>query len=166
MIFRYFNAAGASATGRLGEWHEPETHLIPLLLRSVGSDRPLKVFGDDYPTRDGSCIRDYIHVSDLANAHLLGLERLWNDPGFESSVFNLGTESGTSVFEVIRAAEQVTGQKVPFEIHGRRPGDAPVLVADSSRAREVLGWRPVHSGIDTILKTAYAWEQKLVGMSN
>ena len=165
VIFRYFNAAGASTQGRLGEWHEPETHLIPLLLRSLESGNPLKVFGNDYPTRDGSCIRDYIHVSDLASAHLLGLARLLDDARFTSSIFNLGTASGTSVFEVIAAAERITGKKAIFEIHGRRPGDSPILVADSTRAREVLGWNPIDSDIETILKTAWAWENRLKGQN-
>lgn len=161
LVFRYFNAAGASITGRFGEWHEPETHLIPLLLRSIRSGVPLKVYGCDYPTRDGSCIRDYIHVSDLASAHLLGLERLMKDPGFTGGTFNLGTEQGTSVLEVIRAAEKVTGKKAAFEIHPRRAGDSAVLVAGSKSAREVFGWRPVHSEITRILETAEAWELRL-----
>ena len=161
VIFRYFNAAGASSHGRLGEWHDPETHLIPLLLRSLESGKALKVFGSDYATRDGSCIRDYIHVSDLASAHLLGLFRLLDDAKFVNTVFNLGTASGTSVLEVIAAAEPVTNKKAVFEIHGRRPGDSAILVADSTRAREQLGWQPTQSDIQTILKTAWAWEHRL-----
>ena len=166
LVFRYFNAAGASPSGLLGEWHEPETHLIPLLLRSIASGSALRVYGDDYPTRDGSCIRDYIHVSDLASAHLLGLERLIDDSAFAGGVFNLGTEAGTSVLEVIRAAEAVAGKKVLFEVHPRRAGDSAVLVAASKRAREMLGWNPVHSGIETILKTAQAWEHRLHSSSS
>ncbi|NDF14865.1 UDP-glucose 4-epimerase GalE [bacterium] len=161
VIFRYFNAAGAGASGRLGEWHEPETHLIPLLLRAARSGRPLQVYGTDYATRDGSGIRDYIHVSDLADAHLRGLDRLLSGPGPGASIYNLGTEQGTSVLEVIRAAEEVLGMKVPYEIHSRRAGDAEVLIADASKAFRELGWRPAHSSIQEILKTAWAWERVL-----
>jgi UDP-glucose 4-epimerase len=161
VIFRYFNAAGAGASGRLGEWHEPETHLIPLLLRAVRSGRPLQVYGTDYATRDGSGIRDYIHVSDLADAHLRGLARLLSGPGPGASIYNLGTEQGTSVLEVIRAAEEVLGRKVPYEVHPRRAGDAEVLIADASKAFRELGWRPGHSSIQEILKSAWDWEQVL-----
>lgn len=157
-IFRYFNAAGASFTGRFGESHDPETHLIPLLLRSVLSGNQLKVFGNRYPTRDGTCIRDYIHVADLADAHLRGLSRLMD--GENGGVYNLGTSEGTSVFEVIEAAARVTGKTVPFGVHPPRAGDSPVLVADASRARAELGWVPRHSSIETILKTALDWEMR------
>lgn len=164
VVFRYFNAAGAGTSGRLGEWHEPETHLIPLALRAARSKKSLKVFGTDYETRDGSGVRDYIHVSDLAQAHLRGLERLLSgrEPG--STLYNLGTEQGTTVLEVIRAAEQVLGMKVPLEIHPRRPGDAETLIADASKARDELGWKPEHSSIEEIIQTAWNWEQALTSM--
>jgi UDP-glucose-4-epimerase GalE len=170
VIFRYFNAAGASASGRFGEWHEPETHLIPLLLRAASRGDKLKVFGSDYSTRDGTCIRDYIHVEDLASAHLLGLKRLMGggasvgapaDRVGSTEIFNLGTAQGTSVLEVIRAAERVLGHPVGYEIHPRRSGDSAVLVADSTRARQVLGWEPKHSSMEHILRTAWAWERGL-----
>ena len=159
VIFRYFNACGASLTGVLGEWHEPETHLIPLILESVIAQKKLSVFGNDYPTRDGTCIRDYIHVEDLAEAHRLGLNRLL---GFEvekisSEVFNLGTTSGTSVLEVISAAEKVCEKKVFIEFYPRRAGDAAVLVASNALAKKVLGWEPKYSDMETIIKTAYEW---------
>lgn len=162
VIFRYFNASGASSTGKIGEWHEPETHLIPLLLESVVAQKaPLKVFGNDYDTRDGSCIRDYIHVSDLADAHLLGLMRLLDQQVTSSEVYNLGTENGTSVLEVIKAAEKVCAQKVKIETHPRRPGDAAMLVASSQKAKKTLGWTPRHSQIEEILRTAYEWQKKI-----
>ncbi len=164
VIFRYFNAAGASASGGFGEWHEPETHLIPLLLRAASRGEKLKVFGSDYATRDGTCIRDYIHVEDLASAHVLGLERLMGGAVSASGAtetFNLGTAQGTSVLEVIRAAEEVLGHPVGYEIYPRRAGDSAVLVADSTRAREVLGWEPKHSSMEHILRTAWGWERGL-----
>ncbi len=159
VIFRYFNAAGASLRGRLGEWHEPETHLIPLMLRALLSGKPLSVFGTDYPTRDGSCVRDYIHVSDLASAHRMGLLRLLSNAVQGSEVYNLGTASGTSVLEVIKAAEKVTGKKVAYEVFPRRPGDSGVLIADATRARTVLGWVPNSSSVEAIIQTALQWEQ-------
>ena len=164
VIFRYFNAAGASASGSFGEWHEPETHLIPLLLRAASRGDKLKVFGSDYATRDGTCIRDYLHVEDLASAHVLGLERLMGGAGSASGateIFNLGTAQGTSVLEVVRAAEQVLGHPVGYEIHSRRAGDSAVLVADSTRARQMLGWEPKHSSMEHILRTAWGWERGL-----
>ncbi len=166
VIFRYFNAAGASSSGLFGEWHEPETHLIPLLLRAAARGEKLKVFGSDYDTRDGTCVRDYIHVEDLACAHLLGLKalRAFESQGAAAQVFNLGTARGTSVLEVIRAAEAVLkkdlGRGVGYDIHPRRPGDSAVLVADSARAREILGWEPVHSSMENILRTAWEWERR------
>lgn len=154
---RYFNAAGADPHGRIGEVHEPEPHLIPNVLRAAsGREKCLMVYGDDYPTPDGTCIRDYIHVSDLAAAHCLAVEHLFAGAGFHA--FNLGSEKGYSVKEVVDAAETVTGLEVPFEIHARRPGDPPVLVADSSQAERELGWIRRHSGIDEILRTAWQWE--------
>lgn len=156
---RYFNAAGADPDGELGEWHEPEMRLIPLTLRSaLGKIKHLEVFGDDYDTPDGTCIRDYIHVADLAQAHLLALEYLFS--GGESDVFNLGIGRGFSVKEVIEAVEEVTGRKVKFIVGSRRPGDPPVLVADASKARKVLGWKPEFEDVREIIRTAYVWELK------
>lgn len=157
-IMRYFNAAGASPDGEIGEAHDPETHLIPLALDAVaGKGPPLTVFGEDYPTPDGTCIRDYIHVGDLADAHVLALDRL---AGSEAPrVFNLGVGSGVSVREILGAIERVTGQAVPHRVGPRRPGDPPVLVADASRARAELGWVPRLSAIDTIVATAWRWHQ-------
>lgn len=153
---RYFNAAGADPDGRLGEDHRPETHLIPLVLDAAAGRRPpLTVFGDDYPTPDGTCIRDYIHVSDLATAHLLALEAIR-----ERSVrYNLGNGQGHSVREVIAAAERVTGRPVPHAVGPRRPGDPPVLVASSERIRRDLGWRPRFPDLETIIAHAWAWRQ-------
>ena len=155
---RYFNACGADPQGRLGEEHNPETHLIPLLLRAIETGVPITVFGDDYDTPDGTCIRDYIHVSGLAEAHICALESLLN--GGPSDAFNVGTGTGYSVLEVIRAVEEVTGRKVPYEIGPRRPGDAAVLVANADKLRTVLGWRPQYSDLRTIIETAWAFEKK------
>lgn len=136
---RYFNACGANKNGKLGEWRSNETHLIPLVLQYVmGIRKNLKVFGDDYETPDGTCIRDYIHVVDLVRAHTMALEYLNN--GGKSDIFNIGIGSGFSVFEIIRAAEKVVGHKISYEIDGRRPGDPAVLVASNSKARQTLGW--------------------------
>ncbi|WP_439577028.1 UDP-glucose 4-epimerase GalE [Elioraea sp.] len=153
---RYFNAAGADPGGRLGEDHRPETHLIPLVLDAASGRRPpLTVFGDDYPTPDGTCIRDYIHVADLAEAHLLALEAL-----NERSVrYNLGNGTGYSVRQVIATAERVTGRAVPHTIGPRRAGDPPVLVASSRRIREELGWTPRYPALETIIADAWAWRQ-------
>ena len=159
VALRYFNAAGADPQGRIGERHEPETHLIPLALQAVLGRRPaLRVFGRDYDTPDGTCIRDYIHVDDLAEAHLLALEYLWN--GGASDVFNLGNGAGFSVQAVLDAVERVTRRKVPVEDAPRRSGDPARLVADSSRARSVLGWQPRYADLDTIVRDAWRWEQK------
>lgn len=156
---RYFNAAGAEPSGCIGEKHDPETHLIPNILKSVasGGKLELKVFGVDYPTQDGSCIRDYIHVNDLASAHLLAGEYLHNNPG--THAFNLGIGHGFSVLEVIKAAEKITGQSISFEICERRPGDPPVLVADSSLAKETLNWNPQYTRIEDIIETAWHWHK-------
>jgi UDP-glucose 4-epimerase len=152
---RYFNAAGADPAGRLGEDHRPESHLVPLVIdAALGRRGALDVFGDDYPTADGTCIRDYVHVSDLASAHLLAVEAL--DQG--SVVWNLGNGAGHSVRQVIGAVERVSGLKVPFRVVGRRSGDAAVLVASSRRAQQA-GWRPVHGDLDDIVRTAFAWRQ-------
>lgn len=151
---RYFNAAGALAEAGLGERHEPETHLIPLVLRAaLGEGKPVTVFGRDYPTPDGTCVRDYIHVVDLAEAHLAALEYL--GAGGESGAFNLGTGRGYSVAEVIAEAERVAGREVPTAEGPRREGDPPALVADPSRAHERLGWRPTRSSLGQILEDAW-----------
>ena len=153
---RYFNAAGAHADGKLGEEHDPETHLIPLLFRAVLTGQPVTIFGEDYPTADGTCIRDYIHVDDLAQAHLLALE--WLTGGGASQAFNVGTGSGYSVREVVRAVEEVTGRKVPYVIGPRREGDPPELVADSSKLRRALKWAPKSSELHDIVSTAWHFE--------
>jgi UDP-glucose 4-epimerase len=155
---RYFNAAGAHAEGGIGEDHEPETHLIPCMLAVVlGRRARLEIHGDDYPTPDGTCVRDYVHVDDLAEAHVLALQSLeGGDPG---ASYNLGSEHGHSVQEVLAAARRVTGHAIPVAIGPRRPGDPPVLVASSHRARERLGWRPRMPEIDRILQSAWDWHQ-------
>lgn len=156
---RYFNAAGADPDGLTGEWHDPETHLIPNVLRAAAGRIPaLRLFGDDYDTPDGTCIRDYVHVSDLAEAHVLALTYLM--AGKPSLSMNLGTGSGNSVREILEAARRVTGRDVPHVVEGRRPGDPARLVADASLARRALGWRPRHTDILDIVATAWAWEQK------
>lgn len=153
---RYFNAAGADPSGRIGEAHEPETHLIPNILRSMlGHGAVLKVFGDDYTTRDGTCVRDYVHVNDLASAHLSALEFMQDRAG--AHVFNLGNGTGFTVREVIRAAEEVTGKMIAFERAPRRAGDPAVLVASSERARRDLGWTPHFTDIAGIIDTAWRW---------
>jgi UDP-glucose 4-epimerase len=153
---RYFNAAGASTTASIGESHEPESHLIPNILRAAGSGgHGMKVFGDDYHTRDGTCIRDYVHVEDLARAHELALDFLDNNDG--AHAFNLGNGEGFSVLEVIAAAESVVDHKIPFSIQPRRIGDPAVLVASSAKARTELGWIPTHRSLDSIISTAWKW---------
>jgi UDP-glucose-4-epimerase GalE len=156
---RYFNAAGADPDGEIGEDHEPETHLIPLVLRAA-LDRgdPVRIFGTDYPTPDGTAIRDYIHVSDLADAHVRALAYL--AAGGESLALNLGTGHGHSVREVVAAVGRIGGRPVPRCEAPRRPGDPPELVADPAFARSRLGWRPRHSELDTIIRTALAWERR------
>jgi len=154
---RYFNASGASADGTIGEDHKPETHLIPLAIQAAMGQRPaLQVFGTDYPTPDGTCIRDYIHVEDLAEAHLLALEAL--KPG-ASLAYNLGTGHGASVREVIRAVEAVSGKKVPVQEAPRREGDPPSLVAASDKAQRELGWKPRYTDFREIVATAWRWHQ-------
>jgi UDP-glucose 4-epimerase len=156
VALRYFNAAGATA--RAGEHHDPETHLIPLALRAaVGRGTALTVFGSDYETPDGTAIRDYIHVADLADAHLLALEHLRR--GGASQFLNLGTGTGFSVLEVIETARRITGRDVPHQVGPRRAGDPPRLVADASRARGVLGWSPSQPALDTIVRSAWDWMQ-------
>lgn len=157
---RYFNAAGADPEGNRGEAHDPETHLIPLILQAASGRRgSVKIYGDDYPTADGTCVRDYVHVVDLCDAHLLALEYLRRTN--RSAAFNLGNSRGYSVKEVIGAAERVVGRSVPVERHDRRPGDPAILVADSTRAKAELGWRPRFDDIDTIVRHAWQWEQRL-----
>jgi UDP-glucose 4-epimerase len=154
---RYFNAAGASPDGTIGEDHDPETHVIPLVLQAAAGRRPaIQVFGNDYPTPDGTCVRDYIHVDDLAEAHLLALEKL--APGVALRL-NLGTGRGYSVREVIRVAEEVTGRKVPVLEAPRRSGDPPVLVAAADRARHELGWKPRYTELRPIVETAWNWHR-------
>jgi UDP-glucose 4-epimerase len=151
---RYFNAAGADPEGRLGEAHNPETHLIPLAIDAVlGRRPPLQVFGTDYPTPDGTCVRDYIHICDLSEAHLLALDHL--DRG--SVTWNLGTETGHSVLEVLNAVARVAGREVPHALAPRRPGDPPVLVASARKIRAEAGWQPKFTSLDDIVRTAYAW---------
>ena len=167
---RYFNAAGADPEGEIGEDHQPETHLIPLVLEAaLGNRAQIDVFGTDYQTPDGTAIRDFIHVQDLAEAHVKALDRLL--AGGLSLTLNLGTGVGHTVREVIAAAERITGHRIPRREGPRRPGDPPVLVADASRAREVLGWTPALSDLDTIIRTAWAWhcrdaEQRQVAAGN
>lgn len=156
---RYFNVAGADSQTRVGEWHNPETHLIPNVLKSTfASGKTFELYGDDYPTKDGTCVRDYINVEDLADAHLLALEYLNN--GGETNYFNLGTKQGDTVKEVFSACEKVTGQNIPVNMMPRRAGDPASLVADNSKAKKLLGWNPEHS-LEESIKTAYSWENKL-----
>ncbi|PZX19014.1 UDP-glucose 4-epimerase [Palleronia aestuarii] len=158
VIFRYFNVAGASPEGDVGEHHRPESHLIPLMLDAIDGKRPaLTVYGSDYPTPDGTCIRDYVHVMDLIDAHVRGLK--WLEDGGESRAFNLGTGSGFSVREVIRRSAAVTNREVPIVEGERRPGDATALVSGSSRARSELGWTPARSDLDTMIADAWRWHQ-------
>lgn len=157
VALRYFNACGAEPKAGLGEAHDPETHLIPLLLQAAVTGKPIQIFGDDYPTPDGTCVRDYIHVADLAGAHLTALDHLMN--GGDSRVYNAGTGSGYTVMEVLRAVEQVTGLKVPYHVAPRRDGDAASLVADSSRLQTELGWKPQRSGLTSIVEDAWSYFQ-------
>ena len=154
---RYFNASGASPDGDIGEDHTPESHLIPIVLQvALGQREKISIFGDDYPTPDGTCIRDYIHVDDLATAHLLALDRLQPGQGLK---LNLGTGKGYSVRGVIEACRRITGHAIPEVVAPRRPGDPPELVADAGLARKTLGWSPQHMEIESIVKTAWRWHQ-------
>ena len=160
ITLRYFNACGADPESELGEEHDPETHLIPLLLKAVASGKPITIFGDDYDTPDGTCVRDYIHVADLAEAHVLALENLLQGGG--SDAFNVGTGTGHSVKEVVRAVEEVTGRSVPFAMGPRRAGDPAVLVANSGKLKRVLGWAPRFVELKDIVRTAWEFEKKLL----
>ncbi len=155
---RYFNASGADPEGRLGEEHEPETHLIPLVLNAVMTGRPVTIFGNDYPTPDGTCIRDYIHVVDLAQAHIAAVEYLMC--GGASDSFNVGTGTGHTVMEVIRAVEEVTGRSVPYQIGPRRTGDPPALVASSEKLQTKLGWQPRLESLRVIVEHAWNFARK------
>ncbi|WP_444453695.1 UDP-glucose 4-epimerase GalE [Rhodobacter capsulatus] len=158
VIFRYFNVAGADPEGEVGEFHRPETHLVPLMLDAIDGKRPaLTVFGSDYPTADGTCIRDYVHVSDLVDAHVLGLK--WLEAGKGSDVFCLGSGTGFSVREVIAQSRAVTNREVPIIEGDRRPGDAAVLVSGSTKAIRDLGWAPKRSDLTTMIADAWRWHQ-------
>ena len=155
---RYFNACGAHPSGRIGEDHNPETHLIPIVLQTAnGTRQEIRIFGTDYNTKDGTCVRDYVHVCDLAQAHVKALRYLM--AGGENDVFNLGNGVGFSVSEVIKAAEEVVGHKIPTVVSERRAGDPAVLVASSDKAKNVLGWEPHYESIHTILETAWKWHR-------
>ncbi len=159
VVFRYFNAAGADPEGEIGESHTPETHLIPLVLDAAsGKRRDIKVFGTDYATPDGSCIRDYIHVYDLATAHLLALHYL--EEGKESNFFNLGNALGTSVLEVVKSVKKVTGRDFTVTLAERRAGDPARLVGSSEKAQKMLGWKPIYGDIDIIVEHAWKWHEK------
>lgn len=156
---RYFNVAGADSKSRIGEWHDPETHLIPNILKSTfNNSKTFQMFGDDYDTKDGTCVRDYINVEDLAQAHLLALKYL--DNGGETNYFNLGTNDGNTVKEVFSACEKVTEKTIPVEIKPRRAGDPASLVADNNKAKENLNWKPQHT-LDESIASAYTWEKSL-----
>jgi UDP-glucose-4-epimerase GalE len=158
VCLRYFNASGAAPDGSLGEEHEPETHLIPLILRAVQTGQPITVFGDDYPSPDGTCIRDYIHVDDLAQAHILAVEYLLG--GGASEKFNVGTGEGHTVMEMIRMVEEVTGKKAPYTIGARREGDPAALVASSDKLRNALRWSPRYADLRTIVEHAWRFAQR------
>ncbi|OIP77660.1 MAG: UDP-glucose 4-epimerase GalE [Oscillatoriales cyanobacterium CG2_30_44_21] len=162
VIFRYFNAAGADPEGAIGEDHQPETHLIPLVLwAALGKRETITVYGSDYPTEDGTCVRDYIHVTDLAEAHILGLQYLLN--GNQSEIFNLGNGNGFSVQRVIDTARQVTGKTINVLKGDRRVGDPPALVGSSAKARQILNWQPKYADLSVILQHAWTWHQKRHG---
>lgn len=159
---RYFNAAGAMLDGSLGEDHALETHIIPILLEVASGKRPkFELFGKQYPTPDGTCIRDYIHVVDLADAHIKAMEYV--EKGGQSTSVNLGVGKGYSNVEVLAAVERITGKKIPFEVKSARPGDPASIYADNSKAKKLLGWAPIHSDLDTIIASAWKWYQKKIG---
>ncbi|KRN31213.1 UDP-glucose 4-epimerase GalE [Weissella halotolerans] len=158
VALRYFNASGAHPSGKIGEDHHPETHLIPIVMQTAyGQRRTLKIFGDDYNTEDGTNVRDYVHIDDLADAHILALKYL-NDTK-NSDSFNLGSSTGFSVKQIVDAARKVTGKPIDAEISSRRPGDPDVLVADSSKAKKVLGWTPNYDNVEDIIETAWNWKK-------
>lgn len=160
---RYFNAAGADPEAEIGEWHEPETHLIPLTIyAALGAKEDIKIFGTDYPTKDGTCIRDYIHVMDLAEAHIKALEYLVRHD--RSDAFNLGNGEGYSVREIIESVRRISKKDFRVTEVGRRPGDPPVLISDSKKARELLGWEPRYRDIDSIVETAWRWHSSSMGL--
>jgi UDP-glucose 4-epimerase len=159
-IFRYFNAAGADIDCEIGEWHEPETHLIPLVLDvPAGKREEITIFGTDYSTQDGTCVRDYIHVTDLAQAHYLGLMHLLE--GKESNIFNLGNGYGFSVKEVIDCAEKITGKNIKRKFSERRAGDPSTLIGSADKAKEILGWKPEYNELEKIISTAWHWHKKM-----
>jgi len=158
VCLRYFNASGADPEGRAGEDHDPETHLIPLMFRAIQTGAPMTLFGDDYPTPDGTCIRDYVHVTDLARAHIASVEHLC--AGGESKKYNVGTGRGYSVKEVLDAVARVTGKPVPHTMGPRRDGDPAALVADSTRLQTELGWKPMYSDLNKIVETAWVWANR------
>ncbi len=163
-ILRYFNAAGADQSGDVGERHQPETHLIPLVLQvATGERTSISIFGDDYPTPDGTCLRDYVHVSDLTQAHLLALEHLLSGGG--NSTYNLGNSTGYSVKQIIETARQITGHPIPARTEARRAGDPAVLIADSGNIRRQLGWQPAYEDVSEIIRTAWAWHRKEAGIA-
>lgn len=159
MSLRYFNAAGAHENGLIGEDHRPETHLIPIILQvALGQRESIAIFGDDYPTPDGTCIRDYIHVQDLADAHVLALNKLRE--GAESNVYNLGNGRGYSVREVVETARRVTGHPIPAKVEARRAGDPAVLIASAARTEAELGWKPKRPSLEAIMESAWSWHQR------
>ncbi len=165
VALRYFNAAGADREGKIGECHEPETHLIPLVLNAaINTDKPIYIFGTDYDTPDGTCIRDYIHVSDLADAHIKALNYLLDDG--DSDIFNLGNGQGFSVREIIDAASRVTNENIRIIESDRRAGDPPILIGDYGKIQQRLGWKPVYTDIEDIITTAYDWHKKSLQIPN
>ncbi|MBT8121100.1 MAG: UDP-glucose 4-epimerase GalE [Gammaproteobacteria bacterium] len=161
-ILRYFNAAGADHSGKIGERHQPETHLIPLVLQvATGERESIMIFGDDYPTPDGTCLRDYVHVSDLTRAHLLALQHLL--AGGDNTTFNLGNSTGYSVRQIIDTAREITGHAIPAETVARRAGDPAILIADSGKIRQELGWQPAYEDVGDIIRSAWAWHQQEAG---
>lgn len=158
MALRYFNVAGAMPDGSIGEDHHPEPHLIPIILQAAAGTRDgLQIFGDDYPTKDGTNVRDYVHVVDLANAHILAMKYL--SEGHDSNAFNLGSATGFSNLEILNAARKVTGQPIPAKIGPRRPGDPSTLIAASDKARTILGWTPKFDDVEQVIATAWNWHQ-------
>ncbi len=156
---RYFNVAGAHPTGEIGESHNPETHLIPIILQvPLGKREKLSVFGDDYDTKDGTCIRDYIHIEDLVDAHIKALEYLLK--GNKSNIFNLGSGEGYSIYEMIQAAKNVTGEDIAYEVTDRRAGDPAVLIASNQKAKDILGWSPKFTAVEDIIKSAWKFHKK------